>query len=99
MRPARLFWHPEDVDGTVLVGVFRVGALGSLRLELGVLRFEGVGDVLEEDQPEDDVFVFGRVHVVAQCVGSGPELRLEAKLTRSIRSSWTAVSRAGRSVW
>jgi hypothetical protein len=30
---------------------------------------EGVGDVLQEDQAEDDVLVFRRVHVVAQLVG------------------------------
>ena len=49
-------------------------------VELGVLGLEGVGDVLEEDQAEDDVLVLGRVHVVAQRVGRGPELRLEAEI-------------------
>ena len=39
-----------------------------LRVQVGVLRLEGVGDVLEEDQAEDDVLVLGRVHVVAQGV-------------------------------
>ena len=58
--------------GAVLVGVFGVGALALLRVELGVLRLEGVGDVLEEDQAEDDVLVLGRVHVVAQRVGGLP---------------------------
>ena len=78
VRPARLLRHPEDVRGAVLVRVFGVGALRLLRFELGVLRLEGVGDVLEEDQAEDDVLVLGRVHVVAQRVGGGPELGLEA---------------------
>ena len=45
-----------------------------------MLRLEGVGDVLEEDQAEDDVLVLGRVHVVAQRVGGGPELGLEAEV-------------------
>ena len=40
--------------------------------------FEGVGDVFEEDEAEDDVLVFRRVHVVAQLVGGEPELGLEA---------------------
>ena len=40
-----------------------------LGLELGVLLLEGVGDVLEEDQAEDDVLVLGGVHVAAQGVG------------------------------
>ena len=35
-------------------------------------------DVFEEDQPQDDVLVFRSVHVVAQLVGSEPELGFEA---------------------
>jgi hypothetical protein len=80
VRPARLLRHPEDARGAVLVGVFGVGALGLLRGELGVLGLERVGDVLEEDQAEDDVLVLGRVHVVAQRVGGGPEFGLEAEV-------------------
>lgn len=38
----------------------------------------GVGDVFEEDEAEDDVLVFRRVHVVAELVGGEPELSLEA---------------------
>ncbi len=45
-----------------------------LGLELGVLLLEGVGDVLEEDQAEDDVLVLGGVHAAAQRVGHLPEL-------------------------
>gem|GEM_PF-3122194 len=41
---------------------------------------EGVGDVFEEDEPEDHVLVFRRVHVVAELVGGEPELGLEAKV-------------------
>ena len=48
------------------------------------LRLEGVGDVLEEDQAEDDVLVLGRVHVVAQRVGRLPEPRFEAELSRAV---------------
>ena len=43
-------------------------------IELGVLLLEGVGDVLEEDQAEDDVLVLGGVHAAAQRVGHLPEL-------------------------
>ena len=39
---------------------------------------EGVGDVFQEDEPEDDALILGRVHVVPQLVGSEPELGLEA---------------------
>jgi hypothetical protein len=45
-----------------------------------VLGLEGVGDVLEEDEAEDDVLVLGRIHVVAQGVGGGPELGFEAEV-------------------
>ena len=42
LGPARLSGHPKYVDGPVLIGVFRVGSLGSVRFELGALLFEGV---------------------------------------------------------
>ena len=48
--------------------------------ELGVVLLEGVGDVFEEDEAEDDVLVFRRVHVVAQLVGGEPELGFEAEV-------------------
>ena len=67
MRPARLLGHPEDVLGQVLVRVF--GGGGVFGQQRRALRLEGVGDVLEEDQAEDDVLVLGRLHVVAQLVG------------------------------
>ena len=60
--PARIGGHPEDFLGAVLVRILRVGALVTLGLQLGVGLLEGVGDVLEEDQPEDDVLVLGGVH-------------------------------------
>ena len=41
--------------------------------------FEGIGDVLEEDEAEDDVLVFARVHVRAELVGREPELRFETE--------------------
>jgi hypothetical protein len=63
-----------------LTRVLGVRALGLLGFELGVLCFEGVGDVLEEDQAEDDVLVLGRVHVVAQAIGHLPELGFKAEV-------------------
>ena len=39
---------------------------------------EGIGDVFQEDEAEDDVLVFRRIHVVAELIGGEPELRLEA---------------------
>jgi len=35
---------------------------------------EGVGDVFEENQTQNDVLVFRSVHIVAELVGGQPEL-------------------------
>ena len=80
--PAGLGGHPEDVLGLVFVRVFGIGA-GVVALageELGAVFLEGVGDVFEEDQAEDDVLVLRRVHVVAQLVRGEPELGFEAEI-------------------
>ena len=80
ISPARGGRHPEDVFGAVFVRIFGIGA-GVFAFacdQLRVVFFEAVGDVLEEDQAEDDVLVFRRVHVAAQLVGSEPELLLKA---------------------
>jgi hypothetical protein len=61
VRPARLGRHPEDVERPVLVRILGVGTLVLLGLKRRMLRLEGVGDVLEEDQAEDDVLVLGSV--------------------------------------
>ena len=80
VRPARLRRHPENAHRAVFVRVLRIGALLTLRIELGVLGLKCVGNVLEKDQPEHDVLVLGRVHVVAQCIGRRPEFGLEAEI-------------------
>ena len=63
-----------------LVGVFRNGpcVFSLYGQELGPVFLEGVGDVFEEDEPEDDVLVLSRIHVVPQLVRSEPELGLKA---------------------
>ena len=38
---------------------------------------KGVGDVLDEDEAQHKVLVFGSVHVGAQLVGCGPERLLD----------------------
>ena len=45
-----------------------------------MLLLEGVGDVLEEDQAEDDVLVLGGVHVAAQRVGGVPEFAFKTEV-------------------
>ena len=57
--PAGIGGNPEDVLGFVFVGVFGIGP-GVVALageELGAVFLEGVGDVFEEDEAEDDVLV------------------------------------------
>ena len=79
--PARAGWNPENIFRAILIGIFRVGAF-SLR-EVYVFFLERVGDVFEKDQAEDDVLVFGRVHVdrslsaASQSLASKPRLAVE----------------------
>ena len=74
MRPAGLRRHPEDALASVFVHVFRVIPLCRLRLQPSVQLLKGVGDVLEEDEAEDDVLVLGGVHAAPKGVGQPPEL-------------------------
>jgi hypothetical protein len=79
--PARLGRHPEDMLSGVLVAVlrqaFELGAGdavgGQLGLEFVTPGVEGVRVVLQEEQAEDDVFVFCRVDLSAQGIGRLPE--------------------------
>ena len=68
---------PEDAGGGVVGEVLAVVAG---LVELVAVAFEGVGDVLEEQEAEDDVLVLGGVHVAAQLVGGLPEGGLEAEV-------------------
>ena len=78
LGPASGFGNPEDVFGGVFVAVLGVGV--RLALEGGVALLEGVGNVFEEDEAEDDVLVVGGVHVAAKLVGGLPEGLLEAEV-------------------
>src|SRR5208282_1450445 len=84
LAPAGLRRDPEDVMPHVLVAVLRIG-LGLL-LDRVVPLLEGVGDVLEEDQPEGDVLVLASVHVPAHLVRRGPELLLEPEIRTVARA-------------
>jgi hypothetical protein len=72
VRPAGFGRNPEYVDGTVFVWVFRIGTFGTRRHEPGVVLLKSVGDVLEENQTEYDVLVFGGIHRAAEGIGGGP---------------------------
>ena len=76
MAPAGLGRHPEDVFGAVLVRVLGGGTLRLLGFQAGVPFLEGIGNVFEKDQPEDDVLVLGCVHCAAQGIGHRPQLGL-----------------------
>ena len=79
--PACLRRHPEDPLGGVLVAVLQqafdlrpADAFGfQFPLELATPRLKGVGNVLQEEQAEDDVLVLGSVDLTAQGVGRLPE--------------------------
>lgn len=68
--------HKKDVFGAVLVVVF--GGRGPLvGGKPGGQAFKGAGDVAQEGEAEDDVFVFGGVDVFAQFVGGFSQLGFE----------------------
>ena len=84
MRPAGLGWHPEDVLSRVFVLVLS-GVCAPLGKHCGMPFFESVRDVLQEDQPEDDVLIFGGIHRAAQRVGHRPQLGFIASRRAAIR--------------
>ena len=46
-----------------------------------MLFLERVGDVFQEDEAEDDVFIFGSVEVAAKFVGGGPKRGFKAEVS------------------
>jgi len=52
----------------ILFRVFRVGVL--LLEQRGMLGLEGIGDVFEEDETQNNMLVSGWLQVAAQLVGS-----------------------------
>ena len=86
--PASLGRHPENIVRAVLVRIFGIGPFAHFGQQLLMPLFEGVGDVLEEDQPQHDVLVLGRIHVVAELVSGQPELGLEAEIGGGVRRSF-----------
>ena len=73
--PACFLGHEEDIVGQVFVSVLRVGPF---KLALTFFQFlvqvvEGVGDVFEKDQPQNDMLILRRIHIVAQLIRRRPE--------------------------
>ena len=71
--------NPENVLTDVLVpvveesGAALLGDVGQALGDLGAPLSEGVGDVLEEDQAEDELLVLGCVHGAAELVRGLPQ--------------------------
>jgi len=68
----------QDIPGMSSFGVLGIGVLSLQQPRVALL--ECVGDVLEEDEAEGDVLVFGSVHVAAHLVGSGPKFLLKTEI-------------------
>ena len=91
--PAGALGHPEDALALVLVLVVEERLEPGLGHAVGehfgadllAALGERVGDVLEEDQAEDEVLVLGRVHRAAQLVGGLPQCVVQVSGTRHAR--------------
>ena len=66
MMPARFLRNPEDCWRRGTLRGLPGRRLRFLGIQFRVPGFEGVGNVIKEDQAERDVLVLGRVRVVAQ---------------------------------
>ncbi len=69
--------------GPVFIGIFGIGPFLHFR-QKGLMPFlKRIGNVLQENQPQNHVLVFGGVHVVPQLVRRGPHFGLKPQI-RSI---------------
>ena len=84
--PAGVGGYPENVFRLVFVRVFGIcpGVVPFACQKLGSMLLEGIRDVFQEDQTQDNVLVLRRVHVIAELVGGEPELGLEADVGSSL---------------
>src|SRR6266542_5330805 len=71
LLPAGIGRNPEDVLGPVFIRVLRIGPLTPFQFQqLAMPSLEGIGDVLEEHESQDNMLVLGGVHVAAHLVGA-----------------------------
>jgi hypothetical protein len=78
--PPSLFGrHPKHILSFVLIRVFRVRpfVFPLSRHQRPVQLLKGIGDVLQEDQPQHNVLILCRVDVLPQLVRRLPELLLQ----------------------
>ncbi len=79
--PARLGRHPKHALGGVFVAllqqVFRLfslnAVLSKLLLQFRPASLECIGNIFQEDQPENDVLIFGGIDRATQLVRYLPE--------------------------
>ncbi len=74
MRPAGLLRDPKNIFRPIFIRILRIRPRLALRLQRRVFFFKSVRDILKENQLQNDVFIFRRVHVVAEFVRHQPEL-------------------------
>jgi hypothetical protein len=81
VRPPRFQWHPEDALSNALVAGFeqalKLFALDAvfrqLRPQLVATAFEAVGNVLDEQQSQDNVLVPGGINLPTEGAGGLPQ--------------------------
>src|SRR6266498_1505750 len=69
-------------SGQILVAVLRIRA--RLALERLMPLLKRVRDVLQEDQPENDMLVLGRVQIAAQLICCQPQRRFKAEVATPV---------------
>ena len=78
--------HPENAFGGVIVALFEFGlafalvfekpfgvGIGEIENELLAASLEGIGNVFDENEAENEMFIFGGVEIDAEFIGGLPE--------------------------
>jgi hypothetical protein len=90
-------WFSASISSRLMSSL--ASRLAELRLDLPLPPGEGVGNVLEEDEAEDGVFIDGGVEVGAKPVGGVPEFFVEVfeeLVTRFVHSCGKSLSEPDR---
>lgn len=69
--PPGLRRHPKDVFGGVFVPILGIGTF--ILHQRGVLFIESVGDIFEENEAQDDMFILCGIQVASEFIRSRPE--------------------------
>lgn len=93
IRPPRLGRNPEDALAAILVRILGIRPLVDLREELPMPLVECIRNILEKHEPEHDMLVLGRVHVVPKLVRSLEQRALEPEIRAARRSAFVLLRR------